>query len=318
MKNLTKICLWISLSFVCVGAVCLGIGAALGSGLKEIWAMAADGELNVGNLHIGNWNIPYFITDDYDDGEDWEDVKLQKGYVQEQFSPDAVSGMEIDIRFGAVYLIDSDSDQIEVTVDAPSRNVYECKLDEGTLELKDKTPGSIWKGGLKRNHDAVVTIAIPEGTVFDEVSLCTNAGSIEAEHAIAADEVEINLDAGELTAVSVTAAEKLSASVGAGNLEVDRFATDHLKIDCGLGKAELTGKAVKEAEADCGVGQIILDLEGKETDYDYEIKCGLGSVAVNGEEFSTLATERNIDHHAGNKVRLDCGMGSIELNIMEE
>lgn len=318
MKGFTKICLIVSLIFVCVGAACLCAGAALGSGLKEVWAMAGNGEFQVGDLHIGGWNVPYIINTD-EEGFSEEELEIEKGAVKESFSAQEIENLEINIRYGAVYVTDSETDQIEIAVNAPKKNAYQCKKEGNTLKLVDKTSRYSWNALYRRLRDKVeIMIAIPQGTVFDEVELTTDAGGIEISHAVEAKKVRFELDAGELIAGEVTAEDAFSVETGAGNLEIAQFTTEYLDVDCGVGKTELHGEAFKEVEAKCGVGQIVLDLKGEEDDYDYEISCGLGSVRLNGKTYSTLSTEKEIDHHAGRKIELECGVGEIEVTVKEE
>ena len=316
MKGFTKICLLISLIFVCIGTVCFVVGAALGSGLKEVRAMARNGDFDIGNLHIGGWYIPYIEINDDDFSE--EDLEIERGIVSESFSPQEVKNMEINIQYGAVYVTDSETDQIEISVNAPKKTAYQCGVDGKTLKLLDKTSRYSWdamRRGL--SGKAEITIAIPKGTMFDEIELITDAGGIELSHALAAKEIRFELDAGELTAEEVTA-DEFSVEVGAGNLEIAQFTAGTLDVDCGLGRTELSGKASQEVSADCGVGQIVLNLTGQEEDYDYEISCGLGSIRINEKTYSSLSTEKEIDHHAGRNIELDCGVGEIEVTVKEE
>lgn len=318
MKGFTKICLFISLIFVCIGAVCLGVGVALGSGLKEVWAMAGNGAFHIGDLHIGGWNIPYIITNE-DDGFSEEELEIVEGIVKESFLPQEVEDLEINIRYGALYVTDSESDRIEISVDAPKKNAYQCGIEGRTLKLVDKTSRYSWNVMRKGLGDKVeITIAIPAGTVFDEANLITDAGGIEISHALAANEVRFELDAGELIAKEVAAARELSVEVGAGNLEIGQFVAESLEVECGVGKAELNGSVSGEASADCGVGRIVLNLTGREDDYDYEISCGLGAVSINGNTYSALSTEKEIDHHTGRKIELDCSVGEIEVTVKEK
>ena len=315
MKGFTRICLLISLIFLCIGCVCLGIGAVLGSGLREVWAMAGNGELDVGYLHFGE-NVPFpYITDDISD----EELQIEKGVVEESFLPQEVENLKINIKYGAVYVTDSQTDQIEISVDAPESNAYQCGLKDETLELLDKTPRYRWnalRNGIKNKVE--ITIAIPKGTVFDEVDLVTDAGGIEISHDLEAREIHFDLDAGELVAEKVIAAEGFSADVDAGNLEIAEFAAKSLEVDCGVGRAKLCGSVLEGVEADCGIGQIILQLKGREDDYDYDVDCGLGNVRINGTSYSGLSTNKEIDHHTGRTISLECGVGEIEVTVEEE
>lgn len=306
MKKFTKLCLVVCLILVCIAALCMGAGIAMGSGLEEVQHMADNGELNVGNWHIGDRE---FFWDSNEEG--LEQSEGEKGSVNTSFPETEISSLHVDIKYGEVYFIDSASDTIEIDIDAPKRNTYKCENNHGTLKIKDKTSGK-WKPGTS---DVTVTIAIPEGKAFEEVKLTTNAGTMELTHEFMANELELELDAGELTAQRLNAEKEFSASVGAGSLKVEEFTARELDVDCGVGEADLRGTVEEKAEADCGVGQITLALLGKEADYDYEVSCGLGEVSINGTSYSSLSTEKKINNHAGREISLDCGVGEIDLTV---
>lgn len=313
MKQFTKICLIISLVCLSIGAVCLGAGVAFGSGLREVWAMAGNGELNVGPLHIGGWHTPYFMESD-----DLEYVKPESGTIQKHFPADNVKNLKIDMNYGTVCLTDSETDQIEIAVDAPGSNSYKCDCENDTLMLVDSTRGwTFWKNGFGRK-EVTVEIAIPKGKQFDEVLLATDAGRIEISYFLTTEDLDVELGAGELTAGKITAADVISADVGAGNLEIEEFTAETLDIDCGFGRAQLRGSVLEGADVDAGMGEIELWLAGREDDFDYDITCGLGAVNINGAVYSTLSADKKIDNHTGREISLDCGVGEIELIVEEE
>ena len=313
MKKFTKLCLIVSLACVCIAAICLGAGVAMGSGIKEVRTMADAGAFNVGALHIGSDGF-YFGSEEVSS----EDMEIQEGTVNDSFAASEVDSLDIDIKYGEVYFIDSDSDQIQISIDAPKRNVYKCKNENGTLTLKDKTSSYKWNTGMMNKHDVTVTIAIPKGKEFDEVTLITNAGSMEITHQFLARELDLEVDAGELIGEQLEAKNDFSIDVGAGNLEIQNLQAKNLEVDCGVGEVNIGGKVSKKVDADCGVGQITMALIGNENDYDYEINCGIGSVSINGTTYSSLATEQKIDNNAGNKINLDCGVGEIDVTVKED
>lgn len=310
MKKFTKLCLIISLVCVCIGAICLGVGIALGSGLKEVQMMADNGAFDFGNWNIGSDGI-YYGPDE----NDTETMDIQEGCVNAVFPESEVKNLDIDIKYGEIYIVDSESDQVQITVDAPKRNVYKYKNKNGTVTLKDKTSSHKWN--LKKS-DVTVTIAIPAGKEFEQVKLVTNAGSVDVEHKFAAEEIELELDAGELTGEQLEAKREFSIDVGAGNLEIENLQTENLDVDCGVGEVNLGGKVSNTVEADCGVGKISMEFIGNEEDYDYEISCGVGSVSINNTSYSSLSTDKKIDNDAGNKISLDCGVGEIDIIVKED
>ena len=130
--------------------------------------------------------------------------------------------------------------------------------------------------------------------------------------------MDFEINAGELTADRVTAGGEFTAKVDAGRLEVARFEAKTLEADCGLGEMELLGRASEGLSADCGMGRIRLALLGREEDYDYTVSCGMGAVQINGESYTALGADREIDNGTGNEIELECGMGEIEITVEEE
>lgn len=299
MKIFTKICLIISAVCLGLAIVCLGLGTALGSGVREVKQMADNGELDMGNWHIGNWGFYY--------GSDETDTVNQTGTL----SKEDIDSLEIDLDYGVIYLKKSESEDIEVKVNAPESFRYKCENNDGTLLLKSKNSSRKW-----RNSEITITVAIPSGMEFDEVDINTDAGRVESNCELVADMIDLNVDAGELVAEDVEA-DDVSIDVGAGRVEIDNLEADNLKVDCGVGKAEISGTVSDKVKADCGVGSIAMHLDGKEEDYDYKISCGLGSVNVNGETYSSLSTDKKINNHSDREIDLDCGIGEIEILLSE-
>lgn len=311
MKKFTRICLAISLATACIGAICMGAGIAFGSGPREVIELAERGGLNTGGWKMGKW-LFYYGPDDEDD------VSVQKGALEAEFSEEEIESLDIEVRYGEVRLIDGASGRIRVRIDAPKKNAYQCYNDDGKLVLKDKTSSGIgiFSGSFRRK--ATVTIEIPEGKLFGEAKLVTNAGAVYIEHALAAGEIDLELDAGELVADSLSADGDFSAKVGAGSLEAEQFFAGELDVECGMGEVDLCGFVRQDADVECGMGSISLRLDAKEADYDYEISCGLGEVEINGRDYSSLSTDKVIDNLAGRKIRLECGMGEINFLSKED
>lgn len=102
--------------------------------------------------------------------------------------------------------------------------------------------------------------------------------------------------------------------VGVGRLEVSDFEGKKVSIDCGVGSMSLDGTITGDADLNCGVGRISMNLTGKAEDFDYDIDCGIGNVNIDGESYSTLDNDKKIDNGADKEMKIECGVGSIEVN----
>ncbi len=322
MKNFVKICLIICAALACIGGICMCAGAALGSGPREVLEMVNADQFHIGNWHIGKWNVFYDDDEqyDYDEQHDYDDeeMEVQKGMLSKQFLASDVESLDIDIKYGEVYLKTGEGDQIVIDIDAPTRNRYQCKFEDGTLELEDISSWKRWGFTGDLGKKVTVEISIPEGKVFDEVELNTNAGKVKISHNLTAKEISLELDAGELLAENITALDEISADIGAGRLDITQFTANTLEVDCGMGEALLSGSILFDADITCGMGQIDLTLLAAESAYDYEMRCGLGRISINGQEYTSLGSKKNIQNNSGKKIALDCGLGEINVTSKEE
>ena len=84
----------------------------------------------------------------------------------------------------------------------------------------------------------------------------------------------------------------------------------------GTGNVDLENLNVQNLEADCGIGNIDLDINGKESDYDYEISCSAGAVDIGDSSYSGIGHEKKISNPgASGKMDLDCGVGNITVDF---
>lgn len=311
MRKFTKICLIVAFALVCFSVVCISAGAAMGSSLKEVRQMAYEGDFNFNGWHIADENG--FFYWDWDDDE-LKDTEVLKGVVEESFEVKDIDALDIELDYGYVELKDSDSENITISVDAPKRRSYSCKVEGSVLNLEETTK---YPGVNHNSLKADIIIGIPKGTEFKEIELSTDAGKIEISHALHAKEISLDVDAGKLSAKSVVAEKELSLETGAGEIIIDSFSADTVSIDCGVGNMELKGKVKQDLEAACGVGNIDLELEGKEEDYNYDISCGMGSITINGMTYSALGKNKEIDNDASGEISLECGVGAIDVEVEE-
>ena len=55
-------------------------------------------------------------------------------------------------------------------------------------------------------------------------------------------------------------------------------------------------------------------LAGKETDYNYEVSCGLGKIKVNDSGYGSFAASKRVQHEqAKGTMKLECGVGKIKI-----
>lgn len=193
----------------------------------------------------------------------------------------------------AVYADPSLADEVKVVasnVDEKLKLAYYQEDDELKIETVKKVRGL--NGGETR-----VELYIPADYVFEEVSF--------------------DMISGELYIEDVEAAE-LVLDVGAGVAEIVNFHAMDADFDCGTGTLTAAGISDNEVNIDCGIGTVDYRTVGKETDYNYEISCGIGDITCGESSYSGIAEKKNVNNRAAKDMDIDCGIGSVTVEFADQ
>ena len=224
------------------------------------------------------------------------------------------------------YSVDADIQNLNVVIKAADVHIKEgdafsvesslknLKVEEkdGRLIIKDTTEVKAQLFGSNTFKDAVLTLYIPEGAVFDHVSLTTGAGRLTVDH-LSAGTLDFELGAGEVTIGTLVAAKSADIEGGAGQITVSDGAINNLDLEMGVGQFHLTSALTGDCQLDSGVGEMNITLLGSKDDYKLELEKGLGSISVDGKDISDHGNIGN----GTNKVEIHGGVGAINVDFKE-
>ena len=115
--------------------------------------------------------------------------------------------------------------------------------------------------------------------------------------------------------------QKIKLQMGAGTIE-NSSSLDIKEADftVGVGTADISELQVENLKGSCGMGDMELTLTGKATEYNYELKCGLGNLEVDDSlETSITSGNKQITNEGATKnIKLDCGMGNVQVEFEED
>lgn len=111
--------------------------------------------------------------------------------------------------------------------------------------------------------------------------------------------------------------DKVSVDLGAAECHLNQIHTNKLDIDTGVGAVTFSGTVTGKVELETGVGDVVLNLTGKEQDYNYKIECGVGTIQVGNNSYSALTHDTVINNNAPYQMELECGVGTITVNFNE-
>ena len=351
MKSLAKFCLIVASIFVVLGIVGIVAGVSLGARPSQFMRMVHHRDSGwLWNHHWGLWNdwdwaddiedLQDDLQDDLndwtddlkDETEDWqEDIADWKEDMDEWGNIPAIgeieeaSGENVDVQegiFGGAHTenlkLDLDRSSVKIyTYDGEgiqikaqnTRNYFKVKENGDTLLLEDHR-------GIRRKNVLLLELYLPKRSL-EKIELDLGATKLYAED-LQAEKIELDLGAGEAL-IHTIEAEKAEVNLGAGELQIDSLLAEEKGIlQVGTGVLETKSFIGGDLELECGIGSLDVCVQGKEKDYNYDVSCGIGSITLNGQDYSGLGQERSFNNNAGKKISMECGIGDITLKMTEE
>lgn len=323
MKKFTKVSLMIAAVLASIGLLLCGIASLMGARYGTVRQMVRNGELNLGSWYA--WNDSYdedwrYYNSGDDEGESaYESTESEAGQTSgtEAFSIESVKNLNLVIDYAELCLEESaDTEHITVTLNRGYQNRYECKMDGDTLKVKYDAEKDVFF----RNHNRrpKITVSIPKGMVFEKLSVEIGAAeaSFEVED-VSCEMLTINVGVGNLQADGFRVLDLMDVTIGTGNVKIEDGVFRDVKLDCGVGNFSMDGIVAGDIDGRCGLGNMELELEGGETDYNYNLSCGLGEIRVNQTRYTNISGGNKVNNNADQTITLDCGLGRIKLEVQE-
>ena len=198
-----------------------------------------------------------------------------------------ISHLKVDLPIGDLTLLEGDSFSYELSgFNEDDLNIY---VQNGTLHIKCKKDHHWGNWGHK---EYALTLTIPKGHSFRKAEIEMGVGHAQV-YDLHADELDISAGAGEVLMENIFARE--------------------MDVDGGIGSIHVQGE-VHDLDYEGGVGEFIFEGIGDPDDYRYEVENGVGSVQINGADYSGLGND--IKFGSGSrKICIDSGVGSVTIEI---
>ena len=195
-----------------------------------------------------------------------------------------IGAAELKIVAGGEFRVESNIEKLTVS----------CR--NGVLKISEKRRLS-----LSYDGKAVLKVCIPEGTVFEKLSLDAGAGTVDID-SVSAETVKLDLGAG-----------KTEIDGGAGKISVKDGRINSLDADTGAGAMDIAGVLTGTSRISIGVGRAELTLRGGEDAYRFDVDKGIGRVTVGGREMSDGEKCGSGD----NLIEIDGGIGSVTVTFAD-
>ena len=177
---------------------------------------------------------------------------------------------------------------------------------DGVLTITDEAKSN------SSYSNAVLTLYVPNGIVFDDVDITTGAAKLTAD-SLSTSSLELKLGAGDVLFENLHVSSAADIKGGAGQFTIVSGTINDLSLEMGMGELNLTAAMLGDCNLNFGVGESNLTLIGSKDDYKVDVEKGLGSIFVDGKNVSDLGSSGNGQRH----IHIEGGVGAIHIVFQE-
>ena len=323
MRKFMKGCAITALLFILLGLI-LGVSGSLGNGsthfsLGEFLSAVTLGRIS--EEKVDDWNdgvteqirenigdVHYDLEDNVDYDSDYE---VKSGKIELYVLGDDSQGItDLQVQAGGCVMKIQVSEDNCFRVEADGMRKFQGYVEGGTIEIRGTSKAS---NNSEGNLGGSICLYVPEGYYFENTSLDLGAGSLSVEE-LQTGSLEANVGAGQMTFEKLDA-DQAELDCGAGQMTVEELSSRVAEVSVGMGSVRLNGDVTERLDGECSMGELKLTLTGAQTDFNYDLSCGMGELKVGDDSYNGLAQEKQINHNASKNMELECAMGSVVVEF---
>ena len=210
----------------------------------------------------------------------------------------------LDIQINAANFKIEHGDKFSVESNLKYLSVSE---KDGVLTITDEAKSN------SNYSNAVLTLYVPNGIVFDDVDITTGAAKLMAD-ALSTSSLELKLGAGDVRFESLHVSSAADIKGGTGQITIASGTLNDLSLEMGMGELNLTAAVLGDSNLTFGVGESNLTLIGGKDDYKIDIEKGLGSISIDGKNVSDFGSSGNGQSH----IHIEGGVGAVHIVFQED
>ena len=248
-------------------------------------------------------------------------------YSMEEEITEEVNSLDISVAAGKVKVVEGDG--FYVSVSQMEEDGFISEVRNGTLYVYNtdadkyladffgfKVPIMYGVAGIGYNEDVMpeVIVTVPVGVELENFKLDVAAGGVNIRD-VQVKYADFSISNGSLRGDGIIVSEQANVELGAGEVRITDFIGEETNLSSGMGSMYIEGVINGNTYADAGIGQIYLNLDGEETDYNFNADCGIGAVTINNRSYGGLGRSYYKRNGDGPYFELECGIGQVKVSI---
>lgn len=321
MKKFAKNCLITAGIMFAIGILICGICFAIGG--KEIFTNSTTtlpyflGKDNTLDINIGGNKFSAGHSDDvnritsYSQGFYKDYPIYEKEHTNNQVcKATEIENLDFQIIGGTTNIKPSNTDYFQISYEGTGKVQY--FVSDSTLHIigfYEKEDAM----KIKKNFNDELTLYIPSSVDISNCNFDIDAGELNAKNVVS-DTINLDFGAGDVFMQQIDT-DCFTGNVGAGCLDIQNGNISDFSIDVGMGTLSYNGIISGDLIAKCGMGSIDFSLEDSQKNHNFNFECAMGSIELNGHDYSGFAFDNSIDNDVDSTYDFECAMGSICVNF---
>lgn len=295
-----------------IGGLLIIIGILMGGSVKKTF---------YNEYHDEKWRM----DEGFDMSDEYTDSVLSADTHEVQLSANisVLKQLKADVSYVTLQIEPHDKQSVVYSITNNTKKIGASVQVEGdTLTISTKKNRKWnWFSGWKRDRmgrsKTVITVKIPQNTVFDTADINIGAALLTLDGFTASQRFKLNTGAGEVDVKNITASN-VNIQTGVGETVFHNCSFTDTVMNTGIGETVFDGKIFKSLDIKAGIGEIDMRINGKKDDYLINATSGIGSILIDGRSATGIdSTFRINNQNALHTIRVKAGIGEVNINFTE-
>ena len=265
------------------------------------------------------------MDEGFDMDDEYTDPALSADTHEVQLSANTsvLKQLKADVSYVTLQIEPHDKQSVVYSITNNTKKIGASVQVEGdTLTISTKKNRKWnWFSGWKRDRmgrsKTVITVKIPQNTVFDTADINIGAALLTLDGFTASQRFKLNTGAGEVDVKNITASN-VNIQTGVGETVFHNCSFTDTVMNTGIGETVFDGKIFKSLDIKAGIGEIDMRINGKKDDYLINATSGIGSILIDGRSATGIdSTFRINNQNALHTIRVKAGIGQVNITFWE-
>lgn len=189
---------------------------------------------------------------------------------------------------------------------------------DGTLVIMDKSE----EGYISFNLDFFnlepennITLYVPVDVYIEDITITGDVGDLKIEGLKSVKNIEIGIDVGDVDIKQINC-ENMNIITDVGDADIDNVnISNRLNVTMDVGDFDFEGKVDGDIDIEVNVGDVDVVMDGKESDYKYDLSVDVGGIDAFGYKNGSLEGNLSGNREGRYSMHIVVDVGDLKVSI---